>query len=93
MQTIGKYIKVKELQKDFTIDGLLEKYDDSSPFMFGLVVDGNEDIMNKLSTYGNYGEKVIISFKRVAKIPYLGQYLVSFEDIIDVMTESEFNKL
>lgn len=90
MKTLGKFIKIKELQDDFIVDGLIQKYDDSSPFMFGIVVGGNDNLIDELNTYSNYGDKIIISFKRVAKVPYLNCYLVSKEDVIDVMTESEY---
>lgn len=93
MKTVGKYIKIKELQDDFMIDGLLQKYDDSSPFMFGEVLGGNDILLNELSTYSNYGDKIIISFKRIAKVPYLNCYLVSKEDVIDIMTESEYENI
>lgn len=93
MKTLGKFIKVRELQDDFMIDGLLQKYDDSSPFMFGVVIGGNDALLDELSTCSNYGDKIIISFRRVAKVPYLNCYLVSKEDVIDVMTESEYEDI
>lgn len=93
MKTLGKFIKIKELQDDFIIDGLIQKYDDSSPFMFGVVIGGNDNLLDELSTCSNYGDKIIISFRRVAKVPYLNCYLVSKEDVIDVMTESEYEDI
>ena len=93
MKTLGKFIKIKELQDDFIIDGLIQKYDDSSPFMFGVVIGGNDNLLDELSTCSNYGDKIIISFRRVAKVPYLNCYLVSKEDVIDVMTESEYKDI
>ena len=93
MKTIGKFIKIKELQDDFIVDGLLQKYDDSSSFMFGEIIGGNESLINELNTYSNYNDKLIISFKRVAKVSYLGCYLVSPEDVIDIMTESEYENI
>ena len=93
MKTLGKFIKIKELQDDFIIDGLLQKYDDSSPFMFGVVLGGNDILLDELNTCSSYGDKIIISFKRVAKLPYLNCYLVAKEDVIDVMTEEEYLNL
>ena len=90
MRTLGKFIKIRELQDDFMIDGLIQKYDDSSPFMFGIVVGGNDNLLDELNTYSNFEDTIIISFKRVAKIPYLNCYLVSKEDVIDVMTKEEY---
>lgn len=93
MKTLGKFIKVRELQDDFMIDGLLQKYDDSSSYMFGVVIGGNDNILDELSTCSSYGDKIIISFRRVAKVPYLNCYLVSKEDVIDVMAESEYEDI
>ena len=93
MVTVGKFLKVKELQDDFIIDGLLQKYDDSSSFMFGQVIGGNIDILNELGTIAGYEQNIVISFKRVAKLSYLNCYLVSKEDLIDVMTYEEYEEL
>ncbi len=93
MVTVGRYLKVKELQDDFMVDGLLQKYDDSSSFMFGQVIGGNMEILNNLGTISGYNQNIVISFKRVAKLPYLNCYLVSNEDLIDVMTYEEYEEL
>ena len=85
-------ILVKELQADFVIDGLLEKYDDSSPVMYGIIVDVSEEVRNKLTIYGEI-ENTILMFKRVAKVPVLGGYLVNYDDVIALMSIEEFNKL
>ena len=42
-----KVLNLGELQKDFTVDGLLERYDDQSPYMFGEVLNGREETLNK----------------------------------------------
>ena len=93
IKTLGNFIKVKELTDDFVIDGLLQKYDDSSTYMFGEVVGGKAELVDTLNTAITYNEKTIISFKRVAKTPYLNCYLVAKEDIIDVMSESDYRSL
>ena len=87
---IGKYILVKELQDDMMKDGLLVKYDDSCPYMYGKVVDGESTLLDKLNTYANYGEDVVISFFRVNKTAYNGCYLVDFDKIIEVLSSSQY---
>lgn len=85
-------ILVKELQADFVIDGLIEKYDDSSPVMYGTIIDVSEEIRSKLTIYGEL-ENTVLMFKRVAKIPVLGGYLVNYDDVIALMSIEEYNKL
>ena len=90
---IRKCVIVKELQDNIVIDGLLQKYDDSSPFMFGVIIDGNKEVLNSLyAKANNYGGKTVISFFRVNKTPYLGNYLVDADNIIEVMTAEEYEK-
>lgn len=83
---------VKELQDDMIIDGLLTKYDDSSPYMYGKVIDGNQKLLDDLSTYTGSLAYTVISFFRVNKTPYEGKYLVDGDNIIEVMTLDEYNK-
>lgn len=92
MYTNKKCLKVEELQDDITVDGLLQKYDDSSQIMMGHVLGGNDELMNKIRSKIQYG-KVMITFKRVAKVPYFGMYLVEEPDIIDIMSEEEYKKV
>ena len=92
MYTNKKCLKVKELQDNIVVDGLLEKYDDSSQIMMGQVLGGNEELLDKIRSKISYG-KVIITFKRVAKVPYFGMYLVEEPDIIDIMSEEEYKNV
>ena len=89
---IRKCLIVKELQDDMTIDGLLQKYDDSAPYMYGIVVDGEKSLLDKLGTIVNLGEPAVISFFRVNKTPYNGNYLVDFDNIIEIMSKSDYEK-
>ena len=88
------YMLVRELQKDFMVDGLIQKYDDSSNVMYGKVIDASDTVLNYLSTVG-YLSNMVVMFKRLAKIvpPGLNGYLVSFEDVIAILTKEEFEKL
>jgi len=92
MILLGDYIQVRELVKDITVDGLLQKYDDSNPYMFAEVIEAAEDVYNKLNKYANPRDLVLV-FKRPAKIPFIESYIVSFKDIIGIMEKSEFNNL
>lgn len=83
---------VEELTDDMIIDDLLVKYDDSSAYMFGKVKDGNKTLINKLREYIPYGD-IIISFNRVNKTPYRGLYRVDMENIFEVFTAEDYEKL
>lgn len=103
------YILVSELKDDMIIDGLLTKYDDTNPYMFVKILDYSEEAFDDLFnlTYIDYDTNIIeqenkfreniedyvLVLKRVAKIPYLNNYIISFEDIISVMTLEEYNNL
>ena len=88
---LRKCVLVKELQDDMIIDGLLTKYDDSSPYMYGKVIDGSKELLDRLYAAANdYGSATIISFFRVNKTPYEGKYLVDEDNIIEVMNISEY---
>ena len=86
-------VLVKELQDDMIIDGLLTKYDESSPYMYGKVIDGSKELLDKLYAYANdYGSATVISFFRVNKTPYEGKYLVDADNIIEVMNMNEYER-
>lgn len=93
MATILKEsVLVKELQDDMIENGLLVKYDDSSPFMYGMIKNGNSAILEKLRQYIPYGN-IIVSFYRVNKTPYRGLYVVDYNNILEVMSEEEYKHL
>ena len=89
----GNYIQVKELVKDVMVDGLLQKYDDSSPYMFGRVINANKTILDELSTIITDTNDVVVLFKRVSKLPYLNTYFVDRQDVIAIMSMKEFEAL
>lgn len=92
MIILGDYLQVEELQKDIQINGIIQKYDDSSPYMFGKIINGKEDVINNLSKYGDI-ESIVVIFRRPAKIPFIGSYLVDAKDIIGIMTMNEYEAL
>ena len=89
----GNYIQVKELVKDVTVDGLIQKYDDSSPYMFGKVINAKKEILDKLSTLSSDINNTVILFNRVNKLPFLNTYFVDKQHVIAVMSIDEFNNL
>lgn len=93
MLITGNYIRVKELQKDIMVDGLLQKYDDSSPYMFGKVIDAEKKIMNEFSTITPDINNIVILFKRINKLPYLNTYFVDRNDVIAIMSMKEYENL
>ena len=89
----GNYIQVKELVKDVTVDGLIQKYDDSSPYMFGKVINAKKEILDELSTLSSDINNTVILFNRVNKLPFLNTYFVDKQHVIAVMSMDEFNNL
>ena len=89
----GNYIQVKELQKDMKVDGLIQKYDDSSPYMFGKIIDAKNEIKNELMIYSNDISNLVILFNRINKIPFLDTYFVDRQNVIAIMTIDEYNNL
>ena len=89
----GNYIQVKELVKDVTVDGLIQKYDDSSPYMFGKVINAKKEILDDLSVINPDVNNTVILFNRVNKLPFLNTYFVDRQHVIAVMSMKEFNEL
>ena len=89
----GNYIQVKELKKDLVVDGLIQKYDDSSPYMFGKVLNANKKILEDLSTMVPDVNNLVILFNRVNKISYLNSYFVDRQHVIAIMDMEEYNNL
>lgn len=92
MNTLKNCVFITEIQKDITIDGILQKYDDSSPIMIGKVVGGNNSVISELRKDIPYGPLYITCF-RGNKTAYFGTYLINYENIIEVMNEKEFEDL
>ena len=89
----GNYIQVKELKKDLVVDGLIQKYDDNSPYMFGKVINANKKILEDLSTMVPDVNNLVILFNRVNKLPYLNSYFVDRQNVIAIMDMEEYNNL
>ena len=72
---------------------LIQKYDDSSPYMFGKVINAKKEILDKLSTLSSDINNTVILFNRVNKLPFLNTYFVDKQHVIAVMSIDEFNNL
>lgn len=90
---VNGWIKVRELKKDFKVDGLLEAYDDNSSTFFGKVLDCDEEIRDYLSAKCGTFTNAVLQLSRLNKTESLGGYLVKKESIIAIMTLEEFNRL
>ena len=92
MELKKDYILVKELTDDMMIDGLLEKYDDNSPFIHATIVEANKDFLTKINeTYSSQSNAVLL-FSRPNKIPYLGYLIVHEADLISTMSKEEYER-
>ena len=83
---------VKEIKFDIkTSDGLIQKYDDCSDFIFTEIIEIGKDIQNKVE----YQDKNnILVLNRINKRPYLdGQYFINENDILAIITTDELNKI
>lgn len=86
------YILVKELTDDMMIDGLIEKYDDNSPFIHAKIIEATDKFIQDISLeYSSLGDCVVL-FSRPNKIPYLGNLLVHEADLIATMSKEEYEK-
>lgn len=83
---------VKEIVCDLkTSDGLVQKYDDTSNFIFANIIEVGEFLDCK-TLYQNRDNVLVL--KRISKIPFLdGQYFIDEKDILGVMSKEEFEKL
>lgn len=83
---------IEEIQCDLkTSDGLIQKYDDSSNFIFANILEVGEDINNKI-VYQDKNNVLIL--RRISKVPFLdGQYFINEKDILGIMSKDEFEKI
>lgn len=102
MALLNNFIKVKELTDNLEIDGILEKYDSTSPYMFCKIVDLDKEALNKLEhtadIHGNmlsmsniFNNSVIVA-KRVTKVRGLDGYYIQLQDVIEIMSKETYNK-
>lgn len=101
MALLNNYIKVKELTDNMQIDGMLEKYDDTSPYMFCKIIDIDADALNRITSKTDMHNNQIsmsklfqsvIVVKRVTKIRGFKGYYIQLSDIIEIIPEEEYKK-
>lgn len=101
MALTNNYIKVEELTDNLLINGVLEKYDDTSPFMFCKIIDLDYEVRQKLCTIkdlqGNLIKehdlfRYIVVVKRVTKIRGFKGYYIQLSDIIELIDNETYNK-
>ena len=91
MLVTKKNLYVKELIKDLKVDGLVQKYDDNSDFMFVKIIEVGKEIENKVEYQDK--ENTVLVLKRIAKIPFISGYFINEEDILAILTKEEFEAL
>ncbi|MBQ2639165.1 MAG: hypothetical protein IJF92_00145 [Bacilli bacterium] len=101
MALLNNYIKVKELTDNMQVDGMLEKYDDTSPYMFCKIIDIDADALNKITSKTDMHNnqismsqlfKSVIVVKRVTKIRGFKGYYIQLSDIIEIIPSEEYDK-
>lgn len=91
MFVTGKRFYVEELKKDITVDGLIERYDESNNFMLSKVVEVGEELKNDVK-YQNY-ENIVLLTSRIDKVPFKGGFFVPETAVLAILTKEEYEKL
>ena len=99
---LNNYIKVKELTDNLTFDGMLEKYDDTSPYMFCKILDLDSEVLDKLTSKVDFkGNKfethnlfnnAVLVVKRVTKIRGFNGLYIQLSDVIEIIPKDEYQK-
>lgn len=92
MIMLKDYILIDELKDDIIKDGITIKYDDNNQYMFSTIIDISPEASGKLSIYYNIEDMILLT-KRIAKLPFMENYIISFEDVIGIYTKEEYEKL
>ena len=97
MLVLNGYLEVKELKDDLVEDGIIQKYDDNSPYIYARMINVDPKILEEFSAMEKEMAQpkthTIILTRRISKIPVNGNYFVHKSDVIKLLTESEYNKL
>ncbi len=91
MIVLGRNIYVQEIKKDIKVDGILQKYDDSSDFIFAKIIEVGDDLLS--IPYLQDKDNTILVLRRISKSPFYDGYFIKFDDILATMTLEEFNAL
>lgn len=92
MQLRKNFILVNELKDDIIVDGILTKYDDNNNFMFVEVIQASNNAYSEISQYTD-PDNVVLVISRIAKTPFLTNYVITLDDVLMLLTKEEYNKL
>ena len=102
MALLNNYIKVKELTDNLEMDGMIEKYDDTSPYIYAKIIDADINAIEKLTmvqelsgrtfTMNDLLNKCVLVFKRVTKIRGFNGLYVQLSDLIEIISKEEYEK-
>lgn len=91
MIVTGKRFFVEELKKDITVDGLVERYDESNNFMLSKIVELGEELQNEVK-YQNYNNIVLLT-SRIDKVPFKGGFFVPETAVLAILSKEEYDNL
>ena len=91
MIVLGTTLFVKELQKDMTVNGLVQKYDDSSPYMLVKIEALGKDLEN-IPEYQDI-DNIVLLILRGNKTPYRDGYIIDNSPVKFIYTKEEYEAL
>ena len=102
MALLNNYLKLKELTDDLEFNGILEKYDDTSPYIYAELLDIDAEALSKLSevqelsgrTYDTHEllNNCVFVFRRVTKIRGFRGIYAQLSDLIEIIPRETYNK-
>nr|DAG51215.1 MAG TPA: hypothetical protein [Caudoviricetes sp.] len=94
MRLLNRYLKVKELTDNLEIDGIVRKYDDTSPFMYAKIeaIDPNCRLAKECPDVAENPANYVVVFKRATKFPILDGFCLHEDDILMALTNEEYSK-
>ena len=102
MALLNNYLKVKELTDNLEFNGILEKYDDTSPYVYAELLDADTEALEKLSRISELNGRTyqthellngcVFIFRRVTKIRGFKGIYVQLSDLIEIIPKETYNK-
>lgn len=102
MALLNNYLKVKELTDNLEFNGILEKYDDTSPYIYAKLLDADVEALDKLSKVQSIDgttfdapelfSNCVFVFRRVTKIRGFNGIYVQLSDLIEIIPKETYNK-
>lgn len=91
MFVTGKRFYVEELKKDITVDGLIERYDESNNFMLSKIIEVGEELQSDIK-YQNK-DNIVLLTSRIDKVPFKGGFFVPETAVLAILSKEEYEAL